>query len=138
MKFTEYTFSKRFPAVECAVFVIHQPANHRPWIEYDPHTGVPDVVAMRYRGTAAAIILPDGRYWTGVALCSPSDPYVRVVGRQKALGRAFQALRTGQQGSGYVNEHGKIVFAVGNNWAERMKKELAANIADAQKRRLTR
>lgn len=95
MQFDTRQFSKRFPKVTCSLFVIHEPL--------PIHTSM-------HRGTAAAIILPDGRFWIGVALCSPCDQYVKATGRQKALGRAFQALMAGQDGDGYVTEHGAVTI----------------------------
>lgn len=92
MKFTKHRFSKRSPEVECAVFVVHEPAPG-PFVEYDPTQGIPPF--LRYRGTAAAIILPDGRFWVGVTLCSPSDQFVKAKGRAKAIGRAWQATSRG-------------------------------------------
>lgn len=115
MQFEEHQFSKRFPKITAALFVIHEPiylgclgtkVNTDGSVDQknlEPITG-------GHRGTAAAIILPDGRFWAGVALCSPADPYVKATGRQKALGRAFQALRAGQNGDGYVNEHGAVTI----------------------------
>ena len=74
MKFAMHSFSKRKPAVECAVFVIHEA----------PQTA--------YRATGAAIIMPSGMVYVGVCACSPSDAFVRKVGRAKAIGRAYQNL----------------------------------------------
>lgn len=96
MKFEMRRFSKRFPEFECAVFVIHEPY----------------AKDMAHRGTAAAIILPDGRFWKAVALCSPSDPYVKATGRSKAVGRAFQAMRNGDS----LGEHGWLSRPDAKNW----------------------
>lgn len=75
MKFSAHQFSKRFSPVDCSIFVIHD----------DVHT--------KYRGTAAAIILPSGAVYIGTSVCSPGDQFVKKVGRAKAIGRAFQAMR---------------------------------------------
>jgi hypothetical protein len=85
MKFEKRKFSKRFPEIEAAIFVIHEgphtPERYGPTSEFN---------ATPYRGTAAAIILPDGRFWIGVCLCSPLDAFVKATGRAKAIGRAYQ------------------------------------------------
>lgn len=85
MRFEPRQFSKRFPPVTCALFfVTDSPFSYDAVLEMD----LPTV----YRATACAIILPSGSVYVGVALCSPSDQYVRKVGRAKALGRAAQVL----------------------------------------------
>lgn len=83
MKFTERQFSKRFPPIECAVFVMHEPALSSPML----------VISPEYRATGAAIILPYGAVYVGVSVCSPEDQFIKATGRSKALGRAFQAMR---------------------------------------------
>ena len=107
MKFETYQFSKRHAAVECALFVVFEPSiAGKTLIEYDPAHGIPSHASLKYRGTAAAIILPDGRFWVGVTLCSPSDPFVKATGRAKAIGRAYQAIR-----ANYLMPHGTMVFS---------------------------
>ena len=88
MKFTLHSFSKRKPAVECAVFVIHEA----------PQTA--------YRATGAAIILRTGRVFVGVCACSPSDMFARKVGRDKAVGRAYQNL---------LDDHGYVFVGIGED-----------------------
>lgn len=88
MKFTTHQFSKRYAAFECATFVVYEQT---------------DTSSGSYRATGAAIILPDGRFWVGVSLCSPSDRFVRASGAAKAIGRAYQELRTS-----YLVEDGRI------------------------------
>ena len=94
MKFEERTFSKRFPAVNCAVFVIYEPSTQGKPYEWNPKDDDMDVAIQRmhYRGTAAAVILPNGYFCVGVSLCSPDDAFVKVVGRTKAIGRAYAAM----------------------------------------------
>src|SRR3990167_4072654 len=87
MNFTEHKFSKRFPPVTCAIFVVHEPQALN--VTSDTGFDLRTVPARVHRGTAAAIILPDGRFWVGVTLCSPRDPFVKATGRAKAIGRAF-------------------------------------------------
>jgi hypothetical protein len=105
MKFTEHTFSKRFPPVECATFVIHESAE-------EP-----------YRATAAAIILPTGMVYVGVSVCSVNDQFIKSVGREKALGRAFQQLRK--------NDGNQLMFDGddGSNAIDDLKELLAEKIA---------
>lgn len=98
MKFESHTFSKRFPPITCALFVIHEPPRG-PYVEYDTRGEAPPSHAeIAFRGTAAAIILPDGRFWVGVCLCSPRDQFIKAVGRQKAIGRAHANARRNQVG----------------------------------------
>src|SRR3990167_1731210 len=104
MNFTEHKFSKRFPPVTCAIFVVHEPQALN--VTSDTGFDLRTVPARVYRGTAAAIILPDGRFWVGVTLCSPSDPFVKATGRAKAIGRAYQAIR-----ANYLMPHGTMVFS---------------------------
>ena len=78
LRFTFHQFSKRFPALECAIFIIYESAQEK------------------YRGTEAAIILPSGCAFVGVTLCSPMDKFIRAVGREKAIGRAYQAYRSAE------------------------------------------
>lgn len=92
MKFESRTFSRRFPAVECAIFVVHEPELCLVFRPDEPPKMVSSAVP-EYRGTAAALILPDGRYWIGVTLCSPQDQFVKASGRAKAVGRAFVEYR---------------------------------------------
>ena len=103
MKLETYQFSKRHAALECAIFVVFEP-DHKRLHAYTPafKRGYGCVL----RGTAAAIILPDGRFWVGVTLCSPSDPFVKATGRAKAIGRAYQAIR-----ANYLMPHGTMVFS---------------------------
>lgn len=77
MKFEERRFSKRLPPVECAIIVVHE-----------HHDSV-------LRGTGAALVLPNGRAWIGVALCAPGDQFVKTTGRTKATGRAVKAFAAG-------------------------------------------
>ncbi len=78
LKFELKKFTNRSEPIECAVFVIHE-----------PHTLL---TGNNYRGTAAMVILTDGRYCVGVTLCSPNDQFVKSAGRAKAVGRAFQVF----------------------------------------------
>ncbi len=106
MKFEEHKFSKRFPPVNCAIFLIHEPAWSRP-------TPASLSLPVHHRGTAAALILPDGRFWIGVCLCAPGDPFVKATGRQKAVGRAYRAfLKQGGGQGGYSHGQVTIVEAV--------------------------
>lgn len=70
MTFEKLQFSRRFPPLTCAVFVIH------------------DKPGTKYRGSAAAIVLQDGRMYVGTSICSPQDQFVKKLGRIKAVGRA--------------------------------------------------
>lgn len=85
VKFDLIRFSDRFEPIECHVQVYREP--------YVCPKREPMGSAMPYRGTGAAIVLPDGRYWIGVCLCSKDDPFEFSAGRQRAIGRAFQAMR---------------------------------------------
>lgn len=75
MKFELTRFSDRFEPVEAAVMVYYEQTKEQ-----------------AYRGVAAAIVLPDGKYWIGVTLCSPDDQFIKAVGRAKAIGRAAQSM----------------------------------------------
>lgn len=145
MKFEDHRFSKRFPPVNCALFVIHEPSvAGKAFIEYDPAKGIPNVRAMQYRGTAAAIILPDGRFWVGVCLCAPMDQFVKKIGRQKAIGRAYVALRKGCAVNDGCLVHGiaTIVYAIAGvplseprfEDAAGLKSELQEHINEAKKK----
>ena len=85
MKFTKQKLNKRFPEIECNIYVLREPYR-------EPGAG--DVLSNLHRGTAAAIIMPDGRFWVGVALCSPMDQFSKEIGRLAAVGRAYKAART--------------------------------------------
>ena len=100
MNFTEHKFSKRFPPVTCAIFVVHEPQALN--VTSDTGFDLRTVPARVYRGTAAAIILPDGRFWVGVTLCSPMDQFVRATGRNKAIGRAFRRMAGNDLSNGNV------------------------------------
>lgn len=79
MKFTTKQYSPKHPPIECVEFVIHEPATMaltKPFL----------------RGTAAALVLPSGQVFIGVALCSDKEQFVRAVGRQKAIGRAYSQV----------------------------------------------
>jgi|HubBroStandDraft_6_1064221.scaffolds.fasta_scaffold476397_2 hypothetical protein len=82
MKFELHQFSKRFPPLECAVIVLHDPPRAQ-------------------RGTGAAIVLPNGRAWLGVAICADGDTFVKATGRQKAIGRAFRSYMKRGESSAY-------------------------------------
>ena len=117
MKFDYRQFSKRFPAIECAVFVIHEPPqvpSMADCMKHDPVLGSLYPEGNNhwlYRGTAAAIILPDGRFWVGVCLCSPSDQFVKVTGRNKAIGRAFvKYLASQRHWQEYLSTHGEAAY----------------------------
>lgn len=75
MQFAKHKFSRRHAEVEAALIVFHQPV---------PPVGYP------LRSTAAALISPDGTYYIGISNCAWMDPFIRKVGRQKAIGRAHQ------------------------------------------------
>lgn len=93
MKFQVREFSKRFRPVECAVIVMHESnIGFRPIIQYDPIDGLPDIQKLKLRATGAAIILPTGAVYIGVALCSPHDQFIKKVGRAKAIGRAVREM----------------------------------------------
>jgi hypothetical protein len=110
MKFEEHRFSKRFPPVTCALFVIHEAPMPQIVVPRDDFP----FVANRsiHRGTAAAIILPDGRFWIGVCLCAPMDQFVKKIGRQKAIGRAARAYfrKTGEPPASFTG-HGQVQVA---------------------------
>lgn len=89
MKFNKHKFSNRFPALDCAIFVMHQPSDPG---RYEL-VGGGHLSYAEYRATGAAIILPDGAVYVGVSVCSPEDQFVKATGRSKAIGRAFQAIR---------------------------------------------
>ncbi len=94
MKFIERQFSKHYRAIECALFVMHEPPAFAHTVGCDVHRQQECncIYQMQlYRATAAAIIEPDGLVFSGVAICSPSDHFVKATGRQKAIGRAFQS-----------------------------------------------
>lgn len=132
MKFESRKFSKRFPPVECAIFVVHEPFEAK---RYETTTGV----VYQYRGTAAAIILPDGRFWVGATLCSPRDQFVKKIGRAKAIGRAFVAMiecTEIRDGAPMPVAHGVIEFQnngeeaqlAGTDWAGILKTTLRVEI----------
>ena len=79
MKFERRKFSKQWPEVECAIVIVRESGSN---MSIAPYVS---------RGTAAALILPGGACFTGVALCSPADNFVKATGRARATGRAFQA-----------------------------------------------
>lgn len=111
VKFTTHKLSKRFPAFEAAIFVMSEPPRALPYVEYDPVAGLPNgKVAASYRGTAAAIILPDGRFWVGVCLCSPEDQFIKAVGRQKAIGRVFSECVRYLDGSPFRHPYGAVTI----------------------------
>lgn len=90
MKFEKRHFSRRHAPLDCALFVVHEPCDATLRDKY----GMDLPSHLMYRGTAAALILPDGDYWIGVTLCSPGDQFVKKSGRDKAVGRAYRsALR---------------------------------------------
>ena len=146
MKFEIRKFSKRFPPVECAIFVIHEPVptTRHIVVGIPPfEKEAPDPYA--HRGTAAALILPDGRFWIGVCLCAPQDQFIKSVGRQKAIGRAFVALRKGAIVDGrYTLSHGNVTIVEAINGiplkeprigdAGYLKFELQSAINEAKKR----
>ncbi len=86
-RFQLRTFSRRFPAVECAITVVHLPAKttcntiHM----HDPRK------CLHSRGVAAAITDTHGYTWTGATFCSPRDQFKKKTGRAIAIGRAFSA-----------------------------------------------
>ncbi len=127
MKFSTQKLSKRFPEFEASIFLIHEPYRM---------PGAGDVLSNAHRGTAAAIILPDGRYWVGVALCSPMDPFVKATGRAKAIGRAYKSMRN----EGYLNEYGKLDLAdtgttpEGRHYIDDLKFSLEFVIKEAKKK----
>lgn len=84
-KFETVQFSKRFPAVACAITVLHE----KPFVV----TAQTGPTGPRGRVTGAAITIPDGRTWVGACMCAPSDHFVRATGRAKAIGRAYGAAR---------------------------------------------
>lgn len=129
MKFEDRTFSKRLPPLNCAVFVLHEPAR-----ALDRHV-LPDVPTP-YRGTAAAIILPDGRFWVGVTLCSPQDQFVKATGRAKAIGRAYRLFQkrqgTLEDGEVELNNNGEEATKAGEDWTGRLKTFLRDAINDVR------
>ena len=134
MKFHSHQFSTRFPPVVCAFFVLHEPY----FRASEPFTLDEKVT----RGTAAAIILEDGRFWIGVSLCSPNDDFVKKIGRAKAVGRAYQLMRAGQDGTDYLYEDGRVEFSnnsdgarlVGEDWTGRLKARLQAEINETKRK----
>ena len=110
MKFEDHRFSRRFLPVNCSIFVIHEPIPTTRHIIADNGKEMPDPYA--HRGTAAAIILPDGRFWIGVCLCAPMDQFVKKIGRQKAIGRAARAYfrKTGEPPASFTG-HGQVQVA---------------------------
>ena len=86
MKFEKRKFSKRFPEVECAFFTVHDSKRDD----------------NGYRGTAVALILPDGRFWTGLSICSPEDHFEKHLGVTVATGRAVSS-HVSQQIYEYIN-----------------------------------
>ena len=131
MKFEKRQFSKRFPAVECALFVVHEP-DHKSLHTYTPTFKCG--AEYELRGTAAAIILPDGRFWVGVCLCSPSDQFVKVTGRNKAIGRAFQKRSHFADGAIKITDEALAMKLEINS----LKTILERNITQAKKRALAR
>ena len=143
MKFHSHQFSKRFPPVICSIFVVHEPNfKGMSYVEYDPKLVSADEFSewIRYRGTAAAIILEDGRFWIGVSLCSPNDDFVKKIGRAKAVGRAYQLMRAGQDGTDYLYEDGRIEFRVGSSeqltldWNTKLRERLQAEINETKRK----
>ena len=145
MIFNSHQFSKRFPPVICSIFVVHEPDMwNEPYIKYDPKFERPyEVIRFaQYRATAAAIILEDGRFWIGVSLCSPNDDFVKKIGRAKAVGRAYQLMRAGQDGTEYLYEDGEVEFSnnsdsarlVGEDWTGRLKARLQTEINETKRK----
>jgi len=145
MIFNSHQFSKRFPPVICSIFVVHEPNfKGMSYVEYDPKLVSADEFSewIRYRGTAAAIILEDGRFWIGVSLCSPNDDFVKKIGRAKAVGRAYQLMRAGQDGTEYLYEDGEVEFSnnsdsarlVGEDWTGRLKARLQTEINETKRK----
>ncbi len=134
MKFEKRRFSKRFPEIECAIFVVHEPPMPKIAVPKDEFPYVEN--RSVHRGTAAALILPDGRFWIGVCLCSPSDEFVKATGRAKAIGRAFVSMGPKTQQDGWFAEAGKIPFDVRTNqWATADLKDcLQVEIIEAKKK----
>lgn len=99
LKFEPRWFSDRYAELECGVFVVHYRENGRP------------------RGTIAAIVLPTGEYWFGVALSNPSDQFVKKVGRAKAIGRAFGNYHK------WAAPNGTINFSLGG-WSKKLVESL--------------
>ena len=132
MRFNCHQFSTRFPPVVCAFFVLHEPY----FRASEPFTLDEKVT----RGTAAAIILEDGRFWIGVSLCSPNDDFVKKIGRAKAVGRAYQLMRAGQDGTDYLYEDGRIEFRVGSSeqltldWNTKLRERLQAEINETKRK----
>ena len=104
MKFEFRTFSRRVPAIDCAVIVTHVKPSSAPPIHatncpcFRRLTDVDDAIECQcdfyYRlvrsggATGAAIVTRDGHAYFGVALCSPRDQFCKRVGRAKAIGAA--------------------------------------------------
>ncbi len=86
MKFEPHKFSRRFPAINCAIVVVHE----KSWTSYETFRPRPS------RATAAAIIDDDGMVYIGVTLCAEGDQFVKKIGRQKAIGRAARAAFLGK------------------------------------------
>jgi len=114
MKFTVQKFSKRFPAVQCACFVMHEPA------------GTP------FRATGAALILQSGAVYIGIAACSPADLFVRSVGRAKAIGRAFSRI-AGHRTDLWVNLETPVCRASSADITNRIKSAIERLIAERKK-----
>lgn len=129
MKFESRSFSKRHPAIECALFVIHEQVNHLPYVEYQPGLGIPSPASLHLRGTAAAIILPDGRFWIGVCLCSPKDQFVKSVGRAKAVGRAYATMLKSKDES-----YTAFASLGAPEWIDDLKRMLRCQINEAKTR----
>lgn len=110
LDFTLRKFSKRFPAVLCATFVMHEPA-----------TNYSNGACCSSRGTAAAVILENGRFWIGVTLCGPKDQFMKKTGRNKATGRAVQAM--------FQGDRSDIIIYEKPDWPETMKRILREALA---------
>ena len=93
------------------------------------------------RGTGAGITLPDGRFWVGVTLCSPSDQFVKATGRNKAIGRAYRNARRDRNllGDGFdvieFQNNGDEAVNAGTDWSGRLKARLRVEIDEMKKDR---
>lgn len=65
--------------------------------------GTTTVCLLRREGVVAS---------RGIAICSPKDQFRRKVGRAKALGRAIQAIKKGEDTGEIIPERFGIIYSI--------------------------